>query len=120
MTNVDGIVHEFSAREVQQWCRTVGLIPVVEYYYGYAKDLYPDIPVTAPDYGQQFIEHLSDEKRFYMELDSPDCVNKVPAEGIVIRKEDMVPFAVKLKSFYFLDQEQKDQDKGIVNLEDLA
>lgn len=120
MTNVDGLVHEFSAREVQQWCKAAGLVPVTEYYYGYAKDLYPDIPVDAPDYGQQFIDHLADEKRFYMEMNSPDCVNKVPHEGIVIKKEDMQSRAWKLKSFAFLDQEQKDLDKGLENMEDLA
>ena len=120
MTNVDGLVHEFSASEVQLWCKEHGLVPVTEYYYGYAKNLYPDIPVDAEDYGVQFIEHMSNDKRFYMEMDAPECVNKVPQEGVVIRREDMVPFSVKLKCFTFLSQEQKDQDKGIVNLEDLA
>lgn len=43
LTNVDGEVHEFSAREVQQYCKSVGLTPVTEYYYGYAKDLYPEL-----------------------------------------------------------------------------
>lgn len=43
ITNVDGKVHEFSAREVQLWCKMVGLNPVEEFYYGYAKDLYPDL-----------------------------------------------------------------------------
>jgi hypothetical protein len=32
----------------------------------------------------------------------------------------MVPFSVKLKCFTFLNQEMRDQDKGIVNIEDLA
>ena len=40
MTNVDGFVHEFSAREVQQYCLSRGLVPVEEFYYGYARDLY--------------------------------------------------------------------------------
>lgn len=120
MTNPDGIVHEFSAREVQQWCKLNGLVPVNELYYGYAKDLYTDIPVDAEDYGQQFIDHLADDKRFYMEMNSPDCVNKVPHEGVVIKKEDMQSRAWKLKCFAFLDQEQKDLDKGLENIEDLA
>lgn len=37
ITNVDGVVHEFSAREVQQWCAKVGLTPVEEWYYGTPK-----------------------------------------------------------------------------------
>lgn len=120
MTNPDGIVHEFSAREVQQWCKNNGLEPVVEYYYGYAKDLYPDIPVDAEDYGQQFIDHLADDKRFYMEMNSPDCQNRVPAEGIVLKKEDMLSRGWKLKSFAFICQEDKDQENGLENIEDLA
>lgn len=45
-TNPDGRVYEFSARQVQQWCVKEGLKPVEEYYYGYAKDLYPDLSVS--------------------------------------------------------------------------
>jgi hypothetical protein len=120
MTNVDGLVHEFSAREVQQWCKVNGLVPVIEYYYGYAKDLYPEIPADAPDYGQQFIDHLADEKRFNMEMNSPECVNKVAHEGLVIKKEDMMSRAWKLKCFKFLNKEQDALDKGEENIEDLA
>lgn len=43
ITNVDGVVHEFSAREVQQWCAKVGLTPVEEWYYGTAKALYQNL-----------------------------------------------------------------------------
>ena len=120
MTNPDGIVHEFSAREVHQWCKMVGLEPVIEYYYGYAKDLYPDIPVEAEDYGQQYIDHLADDKRFYMEEYSPDCNNKVWAEGVVIKKEDMQSRAWKLKCFKFLSGEAADLDAGVSNIEDLS
>jgi len=55
-----------------------------------------------------------------MELDSPDCKNKVPHEGIVIKKENMVSEAFKLKSFAFLDKEAKAVDKGESNIEDEA
>lgn len=120
ITNPDGIVHEFSAREVQQWCKMVGLTPVIEYYYGYAKDLYPDIPVDAEDYGQQYIDHLADDKRFNMEMRSPECNNNVWQEGIVIKKEDMQSRAWKLKCFNFIRQEAADLDAGISNIEDLA
>ena len=53
-----------------------------------------------------------------MELNSPDCINKVPHEGIVIKKEDMVPAAVKLKCFSFLNKEQQALDAGEANIED--
>ena len=58
-TNPDGIVYEFSARQVQQWCKDKGLTPVTELYYEYAKDLYPDISVselhTKISRGQEFL-----------------------------------------------------------------
>ena len=47
MTNVDGVVHEFSPREVQIWCKQHNLTPVVEYYYGKAMDLYPELTPLA-------------------------------------------------------------------------
>ena len=55
-----------------------------------------------------------------MEMDSPECNNKVPHEGIVIRVEDMKPQAVKLKCFKFLNAESKQLDAGEENIEDLA
>ena len=117
LTNVDGQVHEFSAREVQQWCKTNGLIPVEELYYGYAKDLYPELN-TSEHWQENFIDKLANDKRFYMELDSPDCSNKVPHEGIVIKKEDMIPAATKLKCWKFLNKEQQELDAGEANIED--
>lgn len=119
LTNVDGIAHEFSTLEVQQWCKYNGLTPVIERYYGKAKDLYPNLN-TELHWNENFIEALASDKRFYMELNSPDCENKVPHEGIVLKKEDMIPRAVKLKCFAFLNKEQAELDKGEENIEDLA
>lgn len=117
LTNVDGQVHEFSAREVQQWCKNNGLIPVTEFYYGYAKDLYKDLDISEHWY-ENFLEKLSNDKNFYMEMDSPDCNNKVPHEGIVIKKENMISAAFKLKCFRFLQGESAELDAGESNIED--
>lgn len=119
LTNVDGISHEFSTQEVQQWCKYNGLVPVIQRYYGKAKDLYPNLDVEQHWY-ENFIESLANDERFYMEKNSPDCVNKVPHEGIVLKKEDMIPRAVKLKCFAFLNKEQKELDAGEENIEDIA
>ena len=119
LTNVDGVVHEFSTQEIQQWCKDNGLTPVIEMYYGLAKDLYPDIPVDE-NWNTNFWERLANDKNFYMECDSPDCNNKVPHEGLVIKKEDMRSRAWKLKCFAFLNQEQKELDAGESNIEDDA
>lgn len=117
MTNVDGNVHEFSAREVQQWCNFVHLTPVHQYYYGYASDLYPELD-PAEHWNENFLQKLANESLFYMEQDSPTCNNKVPHEGVVIKVENMKSEAFKLKCFKFLDKEGKALDKGESNIED--
>ena len=119
LTNVDGVSHEFSTQEVQQWCKNNGLTPVIQCYYGKAKDLYPNLDV-ANHWNENFIEALANDERFYMEKNSPDCVNKVPHEGLVIKKDDMIARAWKLKCFAFLNKEQKELDAGEENIEDLA
>lgn len=118
-TNVDGKVFEFSPRQVQIWSKEHDLIPVTELYYGKASDLYPDIKHDE-NFSENFIERLSNDKNFYMELDSPDCNNKVPNEGVVIKIDNMKSIAFKLKCFRFLNKEQQALDKGESNIEDEA
>ena len=118
VVNVDGYIHEFSAKEVQEWCKANDLIPVTEYYYGYAKDLY-NIPVDD-NWTDAFWDTMANDKNFYMERNSPSCSNKVPHEGLVIKKEDMRSRAWKLKCFAFLNGEQKELDAGEENIEDNA
>jgi hypothetical protein len=116
ITNIDGKIHEFSAKEVQQYCLKMGLTPVREYYYGYAKDLYPDLDICSDDWSNQFINKLSEDKNFYMECNSPTCDNEVPHEGIVIKIENMISAAFKLKCFKFLNKSQNDES---VDMEDI-
>ena len=118
VVNVDGYIHEFSAKEVQEWCKANDLTPVTEYYYGYAKDLY-NIPVDD-NWTDAFWDTMANDKNFYMERNSPSCSNKVPHEGLVIKKEDMRSRAWKLKCFAFLNGEQKELDAGEENIEDNA
>lgn len=115
----DGKFYEFNPKEVRQWCSDTGLTPVTTWYEGVARDLYPELEedLNWPD---EFINKLSDDKRFYMELNSPSCKNSVPHEGVVIKIFGKDSEAFKLKCFKFLDKEQKDQDKGISNIEDEA
>lgn len=115
--NVDGKIHEWSAHEVQIWCKNNGLRPVTEFYYGYAKDLYKDLS-PSEHWTENFLERLANDKNFYMEMNSPECNNKVPHEGIVIKKENMVSEAFKLKTFKFLGKEMDAADKGESNIED--
>ena len=115
-TNPDGVVFEFSARQVQQWCKDKGLTPVEQLYYGYAKDLYPELDETE-HWNENFIQKLANDKRFYMEELSPTCHNDVPHEGIVIRIENGLSEAYKLKCFRFLGEESKSLDKGEIDIE---
>ena len=119
LTNVDGVVHEFSAREVQQYCEFVGLHPVEEYYYGFAKELYPELNLDQ-HWSENFLTRLANDSIFNMECMSPTCSNKVPHEGLVIKVENMKSEAFKLKCFKFLDKEGKELDKGLTNIEDEA
>jgi hypothetical protein len=116
-TNVNGDVFEFSAKQVQNWCKERALKPVKELYYGKAKDLYPDLS-TELHWHQNFIERLSNDKeRFYMEVNSPDCFNKVPHEGIVIRNDSNGYPAVKVKTKAHYLMETKELDDGIIDIE---
>jgi hypothetical protein len=115
-TNPDGRVYEFSARQVQQWCTKEGLKPVEEYYYGYAKDLYPELSLTE-HWNENFIQKLASDKNFFMECESPTCNNKVPHEGVVIKIENSLSEAYKLKCIKFLEGESKSLDKGEVDIE---
>lgn len=117
ITNPDGIVHEFTPREVQTWCIANNLTPVTELYYGKAKDLYPDLDITA-NWHQNFWDRMADDTNFYMEMKSPDCVNNVPHEGVVIKIDDNKSRAFKLKTFMFVNGESKQLDNGETNIED--
>ena len=105
-----------SSRQVQQWCKDKGLTPVTELYYGYAKDLYPDISISE-HWNENFIQRLAEDKNFFMEELSLECHNDVPHEGIVIRIENGLSEAYKLKCFRFLGEESKSLDKGEVDIE---
>lgn len=113
LTNVKGEVHEFSAREVQQWCKENFLTPVYQHYYGYAKDLYPQINPNDEYYGQKFMENLANEEKFFMEQKDPTCRNDVYAEGVVIKKENMKSEAFKLKCFAFIKGEIVNDEENI-------
>jgi hypothetical protein len=124
-TNTCGNVFEFSAKQVQDWCKANGLNPVPQYFYGYAGDLYKSIDLSnnfvSMRYGSEeawqggSLTHLL--QSYNMEKDCELCKNKVPAEGIVLRVEDINYEAYKLKSFRFRERETKELDKGDIDME---
>lgn len=121
-TNEDGIVTEFSYSQIVEICKKLGLTPSHLFYYGKANDYHSIKNISAKEenriekWQEQFINRLEKE---YLEKDCFMCNNKVPAEGIVIRKEKLFscePY--KLKSFRFLEAESKQLDSGEINIED--
>lgn len=113
-TNVDGKVHEYSARQVYQWCLENGLHPVTELYYGCAGDLF-NID-TQNQWNENFVDKLREK---YLEKDSVLCNNKVPEEGIVIRKEVTNIDVYKFKANRFLQKETQELDKGTIDIESI-
>ena len=124
-TNWAGQTFEFSAKQVQQWCKYNGLNAVPEYFYGKAKEILPDMiedsetlsvyPMELSQWQTELLEKL--QNSYNMEKDCELCKNAVPAEGIVVRVEALDYEAYKLKAFRFSERETKELDKGVVDIE---
>lgn len=115
-TNVDGKVHEFSAKQVQEWCKLNGLLAVPELFYGYAKDLFNDERLTLNNWRKKFLEEI---KSRYNEKNCYLCTNILPEEGCVVRLDNKLNCEVfKQKSTRFLEGETKMLDKGIIDIEE--
>ena len=120
-TNDQGIMYEFSAKQVQDWCKMNGLTPVHEFYYGNVQNLliylyekYEGKKKFDEDWKSKLYEFLQKE---YLEKDCFMCKNKVPEEGIVLRIERPYLEVYKLKSFKFNERETKQLDKGVIDIE---
>lgn len=111
-TNIDGKVHEYSAKQVKDWCTENGLHHVHELYYGYTKNLF-DLD-TKTHWHENFIDKL---RETYLEKRSVLCNNNVPEEGIVLRREVSNIDVYKLKANSFLQRESANLDKEIIDIE---
>lgn len=112
-TNVDGKVIEFSAKQVQDFCKKNGLNAVPELFYGYAKE-FSDERMTEENWREKFLDTL---KQRYNEKDCYMCKTKVPEEGIVVRVEGLEFEAYKQKSNRFYERETKLLDEGVEDIE---
>lgn len=125
-----GNKYEFELYEVDEWTRNlvtdhpdiadkIMFLDIV--YSGKLMDLYPDIPVETHWHADVLARMKTDKDKFLMEEDEPMCKNKVPREGIVIRKtNDIHARAWKLKCQSHYARECKENDDGIVNIEDIS
>lgn len=125
-TNHIGLVTEYSWQQIKDFCNKYGLEYVKEFYYGYARDLYPDISLEGEVRTINDVEeHLSWNDLVLERLNTDFNMEKECkynkgffAEGIVIRPDklfDCVP--LKLKSFGFLQYETRILDTGEEDIE---
>lgn len=119
-TNTAGNVFEFSAKQVQDWCNERGLKAVPEMYYGRVKDVFDEYNLWYTydknlDLADNLINYF---RKVYLEGDCHMCKKKLPAEGIVVRKESNIFEAFKFKSFRFLEKETRMLDNGEVDIEE--
>jgi RNA ligase (TIGR02306 family) len=113
VTNPCGMVIDLSSLQVKEFCDRAGLNYVPLLYRGRARDL-----VSNPDAENWREEFISELRKRWTEKDCYICQNKVPEEGIVLRKEGLFGFeAYKLKSFRFLQHETEMLDNGEVDIE---
>lgn len=93
---------------------------IIEYplfYEGTLKELYPQLDVNN-HWHEDVLELLKKEKKFNMEKNEPMCKQKVPAEGICVRKaNDPVSECFKLKTDAFRFMEAKMVDEGEADIE---
>lgn len=131
VTNPDGTKVYLSDKQIQQWCNKVGLkFESTLMFYGRAEELFPmsNISIQALEEGNASVFHdlegwresfLSYLEKNYNEKDCHMCVNKLPEEGIVLRKEDAFEYeAYKLKSKRFILMESDEQEQEQTNIED--
>lgn len=117
-TNPNGDVFEFTSKQVQDWSKERNLKAVPELYYGEFEKIFPVnefYETTELSFEEKILKYLRDT---YLEKDCYMCKNKLPAEGIVVRKEDIKLEAYKYKSFKFLDMETKQLDKNEEDIEE--
>lgn len=119
-TTPQGMVIELTHPQVQRYCEMYGLDMPETHYHGYLKDykkcfgvdgMYEDVETWRADV-------LKELQNDFNEMDCPNCVNKVPREGVILRKEGVEFEAYKLKSNRFLEGETKSADMGETNIED--
>lgn len=125
--NADGTRREWDVTEVQQFTKQLmadyselapRLHPIDILYHGTLKDLYPDLSTTE-HWHENVLQALKQDKQTLgMEQSEPLCKQKVPREGIVLRKDgDAVCEAWKLKTDAFFSREQKLIDVGEMDME---
>ncbi len=121
VVNSDGNVLELTDKQIEEFCEKNGFLYKDTFiYYGAAKGWlslqYPNGREQEGNWEDLFLSKLEEK---FNEKDCYMCTNKVPEEGIIVRKESSEHYeAYKLKSKRFLLKESEEQEKEVLNLED--
>jgi hypothetical protein len=122
-TNVDGKTLELSWPQMKQFCNKYGLEMVHEWFYG-PVSLFLGWAPNVSSWGQDGLDSWRDE--FLKKLETlyvydqmcPFNNKEVPAEGVVVRVDHLDECdSMKLKNFKFLEDETKNNDAGILDME---
>lgn len=100
----DGHLFDLSWEGVVEFCAERGLKPVVELWHGEHKDF------VAEDW-------LDWDYSTYYPNAIPLCKESPCDEGVVVRRDGILPLALKAKSPVFLGWETKMLDKEVVDIE---
>jgi len=118
-TNVDGKVDEFTWNQIEDYCENYQLNTVPLVYKGTLRNWVKGAVNLENELDiDQIRESILDAmKKRYLEKNCPYCKNKMPAEGVCVRKER--PYEVfKLKSDAFKLLENKNQEEGAFDIEE--
>ena len=103
-TNPDGVVTEFTDKQVRQYCEKYGLEVVNQLFYGKLSEF----GIDHRDIARNITE------RFDIEKMCPMNNLEVPYEGICIRRDGQTKYdTYKIKSKLFLGYETKLIDEGV-------
>lgn len=114
-TNEDGVVTEFSWKQIEHYAKkydlplvpVVGRNPMLEFQV-----FYGTLGATEEEVSQKLVKYFTEN---YLNKTLPEGV---PDEGICVRNESTNFVAYKLKDFAFLGYETKMLDEGIQSVED--
>ena len=122
----DGTHYEWDVPQVLKWTEKLvsehpgmaqHIHPIDILYTGKLGDLYPDLD-KSNHWHENLLERMKNEKAWFMEENEPLCTNKVPREGVVIRKNgDVLKEAFKLKTMKFRFGEEKSVSAGNIDVE---
>lgn len=118
-TAPDGTVTELSWQQVEQRAVQLGVptVPVIFSGWGYdfQAPMGDDVQFAEEAWRESVMQIL--KETYVNDSDCQFCKNKVPAEGICVRKDGLEIEVFKLKNFRFLAHETKLLDKGEVDTE---